>query len=366
MVIRRTVSTLLACTAITLLAAPLALTASAFSTGGISAGPLHWDPANPATRTYYIPTIAPGGTFHDYVRLGNPNTDSVDLIVSGVDGVTATPSGAVYANRTDPVHKAGAWVTPDQTQLTLAAGQEAQVGFTVRVPSNATPGDHLAGVAVENAHPTPGSGQISITSVVRTVVGVLVKVPGQAAFDLEVGAASILPLTAQGLASIVVQLTDSGRLLGHPSLTVTLSGPNGYHRTITRRLDTLLPGDTIGYPFPWPDTLGPGSYTIDVSGTGEGMAAPAHSSTNATLKSGLQGVPSPGAAAAPVQPAPAAATTPAWLLPVAAGGGGLLVALLGAVSFLAVGLRRQRQKEVVPAASSTASSASASAATDSG
>ena len=77
------------------------LRALAFSTGGVSAGPLHWDPGNPATRNYFIPTIAPGGTYRDDVRVGNPNADAVDLVISAVDGVTAAPSGAVYANRTD-------------------------------------------------------------------------------------------------------------------------------------------------------------------------------------------------------------------------------------------------------------------------
>lgn len=339
---RRRAAFSLACT-VAAMASTLAVadTAAAYSTGGVTAGPLHWDPSNPATRSYYIPTIQPGGSFHDYIRVGNPNSDVVDLDVSAVDGITATPSGAVYANRSDPVRKAGVWVTPDQSTLTLAAGAQAQVGFTVRVPADAVPGDHLAGVALENAHANAGSGNISISSVVRTVVGVLVEVPGPAVFSLHVGAASIQPLTAEGLASVVVPLTDTGGRLGKPSLTVMLSGPNGYRRSITRHLDTLLPGDTIDYPFPWPDTLGPGIYTIAVSAIGPGMSAPATSTASAPLRSGLQGVPTPGPVATrPTAPVDAA---PSWLVPVAAGGGALVILLLGAVAYLTAVLRRQRR-----------------------
>jgi hypothetical protein len=175
-------TTALLAAAVGLASAPA--TAFAASSGGISAGPLHWDPSNPATRTYYIPTVQPGGTFRDQMRVLNPNADAVDLYVDAVDGVTATPSGAVYANRTDPVAKWGAWVTTDVSTLTLAAGQAALVGFTVRVPADATPGDHLAGVAFENSHPTAGSGPININSINRTVVGILIEVPGQESFNL--------------------------------------------------------------------------------------------------------------------------------------------------------------------------------------
>ncbi len=345
---------LTACCAILLAASASTLTAYAYSTGGVSAGPLHWDPTNPATRAYFIPTVAAGGTFHDYIRVGNPNSGSVDLIISAVDGVTATPSGAVYANRGDAVHRAGRWITPDRTALTVAPGQETQVGFTVQVPPGAVPGDHLGGVAFENAHPVLGTGKISISSVVRTVVGVLVKVPGPAAFNLRVGAASIQPLTAQGLASIVVPLTDTGTLLGKPTLTVSMSGAN-YQRSITRQLDTILPGDSIRYPFPWPDTLGPGVYRIDVSATGPGMTTPASSTANASLSSGLQGVPSPGATHPAPPAAPVASATPSWLLPVAAGGGALLLLLIGTVGFLIVVVRRQRR----PAAAAAAPTATA-------
>jgi hypothetical protein len=333
-----------ACAALVLVAHPPVLRALAFSTGGVSAGPLHWDPGNPATRNYFIPTIAPGGTYRDDVRVGNPNADAVDLVISAVDGVTAAPSGAVYANRADPVHGAGGWVSTDLTELTLGAGQSSLVGFTVTVPVGAVPGDHLAGIAFENAHTVAGNGAISITSVVRTVVGVLVKVPGPASFDMAVGAATIQPLTAQGLASVVVSLTDTGRLLGRPTLRITLSGPGGYRRAVTRNLDTILPGDTIAFPFPWPDALSPGMYTIDASATGAGLAAPVTSTSRARLSISLKGVPGSAAPSPATTPLPATSGTPAWLPAVMIAGGALLAVLVVTVFLLVALLRRQRRR----------------------
>lgn len=349
MLTKRRTAWLPVCVALMLASRPPALEAAAFSTGGVSAAPVHWDPSNAATRTYFIPSIAPGGAYRDEVRVVNPNNDSVDLVINAVDGVTAPPSGAVYANRADPVVEAGAWLTPDLTQLTLGAGQSSLVGFTVRVPADAVPGDHLAGLALENTHPVAGNGQISISSVVRTVVGVLIKVPGPAGFDMAVGAALIQPLIAQGVASVVVPVTDTGLLLGRPTLTITLSGPNGYRRTLSRNLDTILPGDTIDYPFPWPDSLAAGAYTIEVSAIGPGMTRPATSRSRATLGTRLKGVAVEAAASA--SPASIASRTPAWLVPLMVGGAAVLAALLAAVFFLVALLRRQR-RDMEPSTSS--------------
>lgn len=331
--------------AATLCSAPHVAAAQQYSSGGVSAGPLHWDPSNPATRNYYIPTISVGETFSDFMRVQNPNPLPVQLYVNAVDGITAIPSGAVYANRTDPVQEDGAWVTPSVSQLTLAAGASTLVGFTVHVPAAAVPGDHLAGLAFENSHPEPGSGSIAITSITRTVVGVLIEVPGPASFAMSIGGVAIKPLTPQGLASVVITLSDTGRKLGRPKLAVTLDGPHHYHRMLSRQLDTILPGDTIPYPFPWPDTLTPGTYTVTVVATAPGMTPVTYTATVA-LGTTLQGVPSPSPSAHPAgaaAPVHTVSVTPGWLMPVLIAGAGLLLALMTALATLTVAMRRQRR-----------------------
>jgi hypothetical protein len=46
---------------------------------------------------------------------------------------------------------------------------------------------------------------------------------------------------------------------------VSIDGPAAYHRSMSRQLDTLVPGDTIPFPFAWPDTLQAGDYNIVVT-----------------------------------------------------------------------------------------------------
>lgn len=267
---------------------PIAASADA---AGLSVAPANFDPANPATRSYFIETIAPGGTFTDQVRVANASKTALHLYVYPVDGFTGVTSGAVYANRQDPVRKWGAWVTPAVSTMLVPARTTTLVSFTVRVPTGASAGDHLAGIAFEDTQPATTSGSVQVTTIYRAVVGVLTKVPGAASFHVRVYGATIQPLSNQShLAAIVIRLGDDGLLLGKPKVTVTVSGPSGYHDTVSRQLDTILPGDVISFPFPWPDSLAAGSYTVSVAATGPGMSHPSTLTRTQALGTPLQGV----------------------------------------------------------------------------
>jgi WxL Interacting Protein, peptidoglycan binding domain len=314
-------------------------TAASADVSGLGVAPAHADPADPATRSYFVNTVAPGGSVSDQVRVTNGGDATLHLDVSAVDGLTGATSGAVYGNREDPIQRWGAWLSPAVSTLTMPPHSSTLVDVAVHVPGNATPGDHLAGIAVEDARPATSGGSLEVTTVVRTVVGVLVKVPGPAAFHLTVSGASLEPFDEQmHLATVSIELTDDGRLLGKPAVTVDLSGPNGYHRTAMRQLDTILPGDSIAFPFPWPDTLQPGDYTLAVSAAGPGMDAPSRWSGVAHLGAVLQGMatPAPAAASRAVQPPPA--SWPLWLLIPAIVGLVLLTAIL---ALLVILLRRR-------------------------
>jgi hypothetical protein len=298
--------------------------------GGIGLRPAHVDPNDPATRAYFKPTVAPGGTFSDQVVVSNTSAAAVDLIVSGVDGLTAETSGAVYANRDAPVGRTGGWVTPAATTLTVAPRSEATMGFTVRVPASAVPGDHLAGIAFENAHPTTSGGEFAVKQVVRAVMGVQVRVPGPAGFHVHIDRVRLRALPGTALASVVVTIGNDGRLLGKPELSVALAGPAGYRRTVDRKLDTILPGDTIAFPFAWPDTLKPGRYTITVTARGDGSTASLHASDR--LAAALAGVPASGTQQqAPAHSKGSGSTFPTWVLAV--------VALAGIVGGVLIGRR---------------------------
>lgn len=233
--------------------------------GTVGLKPAHSDPADPATLAYFKPTVNPGASFADAVVAKNSSGRAVDLLVSAVDGLTGQTTGAVFANRQDPVTKAGAWVTPAASRLHVPAHASVSVAFRLDVPSGAGPGDYLAGLAFEDADPTTAGGNFAVTQITRSVMAIQIKVPGPAAFDLRLDGTSLESLPDLGRSTVVIKLTNHGNGLGKPMLSVALAGPNGYAKTVDRQLDTILPGDSIAYPLVWPEPLDTGDYTVSVT-----------------------------------------------------------------------------------------------------
>jgi hypothetical protein len=241
--------------------------------GSVGLRPANPDHADPANGSYFTPKMRPGGVTTEQVIVTNDSEGRIDVIISAVDGLTGQTSGAVYGNRQDRLKHAGSWVTPARGQLSLPAHGEVKVGFTIRVPRNAAVGDHLAGLAVEDAHPAASGGKFSITQVLRTVIGINIQVPGKATFHPALSTLGIEKLAGPNVAAIKVGMSNDGQAVGKPKLTIALVGPAGYRVTLSRDLDTLLPGDPINYPFTWRDTLAKGQYKVTATLTGGGAEA---------------------------------------------------------------------------------------------
>lgn len=249
--------------------------ASAAAIGGFGARPAHYDSGNPATRAYFIRTAPRGGSFTDQVVVSNTAAKQVTLRVYPTDGVTGATSGVVYSNRQTHLKGTGLWVTPAVSRVTVPARSQRTVGFTVHVPGNANPGQHLAGLALEDVHSGTSTGRFSVTEVLRTVVGIEIAVPGPARSRIALDSFAISPITGTAYPSVVVNLSNLGTRLCKPALSIALNGPDGVQRA-TRHLDTILPGDSIPYPFLWSRSLPAGSYAATITATGCGPRATLH------------------------------------------------------------------------------------------
>jgi hypothetical protein len=225
----------------------------------------------------------------------------------------------VYANRDQPKLKAARWVQVTVPTLSLPPHATTAVGFTVQVPAGAPAGDHLVGIAFEDAHRQHSGAHFSVTEVIREVVGVQVRVPGPGRFHVHVDGVDLRRLAGVGTGAVIVHVGDDGLRLGKPRLCVSLVGPHGYRHAVSAHLDTILPGDTIPYPLPWPDTLTVGDYTVRIS-TACGSAAAL-----------FQGQVHLGTALKGSRPAPSTHTSTSqfpWLLLIATALGGVLVGIV--------------------------------------
>src|SRR3954462_6921381 len=77
-------------------------------------------------RGYFIYTLAPGATKTGAVIVSNTGTASGTGKLFPADATTGKTSGTVYLTDQKPV-RAGAWITLDQNELTLAPGAHQQV-----------------------------------------------------------------------------------------------------------------------------------------------------------------------------------------------------------------------------------------------
>jgi hypothetical protein len=274
--------------------------ASAATIGGFGVRPAQFNPSNLATRAYFIIDAAGGSSRREAVVVSNDNSLPLVLDVDPVDGLTGVTSGVVYGNRGIALGGAGAWVTPESRQVTVAPHHSIDVGFVVRIPPRAAAGDHLAGIAFEAIHPKRSGGNFAVTVVVRTVVGIEIQVPGHATRHLRLMSLALAPLPGTTVPSAVVTLEDDGHKLCHPELAVAITGSAGT-TTVSQKLGTILPGDRIAYPFRWPGALAPGSYGVSATGTDCGPPAAIHTiatyslTTPATAASGSSKTVAPSA-----------------------------------------------------------------------
>jgi len=252
--------------------------------GGFGVRPAHPNPNVPATRAYFIIRATPGSRRHEAVVVTNDSAKPLVLVVDAVDGLTGVTSGVVYANRGVPVHGAGAWVVPAARRITVPRRSSIEVGFTVKTPKGAVPGDHLAGIAFQALRAKKSAGNFSVTVVERTVVGIEFEVPGPATQRIQLFALALAPLPGTTVPSAVVTLEDVARKLCQPRLTVAIKG-QGAAKHATQTLGTILPGDRIAYPFKWPGSLSEGSYDVSATATQCGPAAVMHAVAAYSLKS---------------------------------------------------------------------------------
>ena len=151
-------------------------------------------PVNPAERQFTL-EIAAGKEKQAAVVIENLSDDPITLQLYGADGTQSNQGTFALTTLSTGQKHIGKWVTFIEPVIKLEGRQHKEVGFTVKVPGNATPGVYSGGIAAESGGgqqagtaktgtgaskteiAAPQSGAISISS--RIVVKIFVSVPGQ-------------------------------------------------------------------------------------------------------------------------------------------------------------------------------------------
>ncbi|HEY0248180.1 MAG TPA: DUF916 domain-containing protein [Gryllotalpicola sp.] len=200
-------------------------------------------------RPNFSYTLAGSTRITDGLVISNESAQAITLKVYAADGFT-TSTGALDLKK--PGQKSddiGSWITVATESVTLAPHHATTVGFTVTVPGDASPGDHVGGV-VTSLVTRDGSGALSLDR--RLGSRVLLRVPGTVQPALKLGSVSVhyqQPANpfGGGTAVITYRVANTGNVRLAAAQEVTVSGPFGILQRSARapNLPSILPGGSL-------------------------------------------------------------------------------------------------------------------------
>jgi hypothetical protein len=121
--------------------------------------------------SYSVPA---GAHLEDGVLILSTSRQEVAAEVYPVDAVRSSMGGYAAGQRTPAPTGVGSWIRMARSQVTLHQNRVAQVRFSLHVPQNATPGDHVGAIVVSvEGTPTASGYRVERRLALRVTVRVL-------------------------------------------------------------------------------------------------------------------------------------------------------------------------------------------------
>jgi hypothetical protein len=117
------------------------------------------------------------------------------------------------------------WIGFDPEIVTLETNQEASRSITISVPEGTSPGQYVAGLAVQTADSLAVEGGDTFRQVLRKLMPVVITVPGPVEVAFEVGTPELV--AAGDLMSLRALISNTGNTMVAPAGTLTISDANG-------------------------------------------------------------------------------------------------------------------------------------------
>ncbi len=99
-----------------------------------------------AARPNFVLEADPGDTVTDELVVSNDGRVNLVLGVYVSDAFNTDEGGTDLLAGDERPTDVGAWTTPESTSITVPAGEKVTVPFTIEVPDDAAPGDHVGGI----------------------------------------------------------------------------------------------------------------------------------------------------------------------------------------------------------------------------
>lgn len=215
--------------------------------------------------SWFVYELKPGETKSDEVAVINLFAEPVEVKLYPVDATTTKDGVFALKAESEAKEDLGNWVKLNRADLTLPAKSRQAVGFTLTVPDNASPGDHLGGIVAQRVATPSGQG---INVVTRSGVRIYLTVPGKIAKILKLAAFSTEPKAGQPIFHLTLRNEGNARVEGF-EVGVKLKNawwPGPVREEITPNSAVLFPDREISLEIPWQGGLDVfGDYDVALS-----------------------------------------------------------------------------------------------------
>jgi hypothetical protein len=204
------------------------------------------------SRANFDLSVEPGQTIVDSAVVRN--LGDADLLVSvyAADAYTTAEGALTLRDGASDRGGLASWTVAEVGSAVVPARGEVTVPFTITVPTNASPGDYVAGlVAQASTEQTTSDGKVVLVNG-RVASRVYLRVPGELVPALRVTDVSIRrdapwwnPFPADTLVDVTIENTGNARMTSQANARIT--GPFGWDlaETGTVTLPELLPDDVV-------------------------------------------------------------------------------------------------------------------------
>ncbi len=205
-------------------------------------------------RSYFILEGAPGDVIRDSVRIQNWTKKPISFRLFGADGFN-TEAGGFFAlkNYDDKQVELGSWVKPTASVVTVYGRTQVDVPLKIRIPKNATPGDHVGGVVAMNVAVESQKETGAVDVGIQRAVGAraYVRVSGTISPGIEVSGVRVdhdrgaLPWSGSGKGEVSWTVENTGNARLSPETTITVDGLGEKKVADIPKLVDLIPGQKI-------------------------------------------------------------------------------------------------------------------------
>jgi hypothetical protein len=253
-----TKQTLRSLVALALVAAALAVApAHATSNGDFAVEP--WgDPADESvtesTRSSFFYPLAAGQDVQDWVAVANFSDTPQTFVLFGADAINTETGTFTVKQYGEDMTDVGLWIDVPNAEITVEPGERLVVPFTVTIPDNATPGEHVGGVVAlgqDLIDITDEDGNVGVQIQSSIAVPVFVQIAGETRAEMAVRDISVEPIESGH--SIEYTVVNTGNIRLSPEAVVTFTGlMNRFHGRLTpQSLTGLLPGESTTFTQAW-------------------------------------------------------------------------------------------------------------------